>query len=475
MRVASAGSGWAVPVCAGILVFLLGAHPEDDRVPRLMVQAQSAARHGLHGESLEDLEAMLAFDPALAALHLPAAELALRAGQPERALTHLDAADHLLPADDLRSCKRMEAMLQAGDWTSAETLWSTSQGVCQGDAALIHHWVEDLWDRNAYLEASGFLDALQASTASTDVTSLDLRRAALADVVFRPERAASSLRRALAALSGPDPLLAALAELDQPSQGTTMAPYYASVGGALANAEEWGLAREALQRALAEEPNLAVARAYLGMAIQRMGEPGWGQILAALLTDPSSSAVWTIVGDYRLERGDATESLHAYQQAARLDSNNAAAAAGMGAALATMGRIDEAIEAYTHATELAPSDPRFWMLLSRLSLRLDFDVHSVGLPAARNAVAQEPENPSAWAALGYAHVLAGEPRLGLRLILTSIDIGASDPETYYHLGLAYLALGDHPGAEAALEAAVELDPQGPIGEIARRTLEALRP
>ncbi len=254
-----------------------------------------------------------------------------------------------------------------------------------------------------------------------------------------------------------------------------MASYYAVVGVLLANSEEWGSARESLQLALGEEPRLAVARAYLGVSIERLGEPGWPQIFAALLTDPTSSAVWTIVGDYRLGRGDTAGSLRAYQQAERLDPQNAAAVAGKGAALASAGRMGEAIAAYAHATELAPDDPRFWALLSRLSLRLDFDVLAVGLPAARNAVTQDPADPSALATLGYAHIISGEPLLGRRLILRSIALGTPGPEAYYHLGLAYIALGDKVGAELALEAAVALDPQGPIAEVAARTLEALRP
>ena len=230
-----------------------------------------------------------------------------------------------------------------------------------------------------------------------------------------------------------------------------------------------------MQAALTDQPNLAIARAYLGMAIERLGEDGWPQIWGAVLTDPSSSAVWTVLGGFWLEHNDVERALSAYEQAERLDPSNAAAAAGLGGALTVAGRVNEAAEAYLRAARNGQEDPSFWILLARFSLAWDFDVPSVGLPAARNAVAMSTSNPEALAALGYAHVLAGEPLLGRRLLIRALDLSPIDPQAYYHLGLAYLALGDAPGARHPLQQAHALDPDGPVGILAQRTLDRLAP
>jgi tetratricopeptide (TPR) repeat protein len=323
-----------------------------------------------------------------------------------------------------------------------------------------------------YQEALAVLDTLKAAGGATVI---EMRRLALADAVFRPASAAAALRQALAGTSAPDSLLEALAELEAPPDGESPAPYYASVGGELARHGEWGLAQQALQLALAEQPNLAIARAYLGMAIERLGGDGWPQIWGAVLTDPSSSAVWTVLGGFSLEHDDVERALSAYQQAERLDPSNAAAAAGLGGALTAAGRVNEAADAYLRAAQNAKEDPSFWILLARFSLNWDFDVLSVGLPAARNAVAISTLSPEALASLGYAHVLAGEPLLGRRFLIRAVDLSSVDPQVYYQLGLAYLALGDAAGARLPLQQAYDLDPDGPVGLLAQRTLENLGP
>jgi len=77
--------------------------------------------------------------------------------------------------------------------------------------------------------------------------------------------------------------------------------------------------------------------------------------------------------------------------------------------------------------------------------------------------------------LGYAQVLAGEPRLAIRLLRAAVDVSPYDPSPYYHLGLAYLTLEDGDRAAQALRSAVRLDPDGPIGALAERVLGNLSP
>jgi hypothetical protein len=59
-------------------------------------------------------------------------------------------------------------------------------------------------------------------------------------------------------------------------------------------------------------------------------------------------------------------------------------------------------------------------------------------------------------------------------LLRSISLGGSDPEVYYQLGLAWIALGDNQASIPALRMAANLDPTGPIGQLAQRTLDAIQ-
>ena len=472
MRVAESVSRWALPAFGAIVILLLGLHPEADVVPVRINLAQAAVRRGLPEEALSELEAALEFEPALAALHPAAAELALLSERPVRALSHLDAADVLLPPDPERLCLRIEALHMQGDFSAAALLGSTEGSSCRAALAFLHRWVDRLWEARRYQEALSPLDGLEVAG---ELTSLEMRQLALASAVFRPGAAEAALRQALAGASAADSLLEALAEIKLPQDPESTAPYYARVGGELARHGEWGLAQAGLQAALAEQPNLAIARAYLGMAIEELGGDGYPQIWGAVLTDPSSSAAWTVLGWFWLERDDVERALSAYEQAERLDPGNPAAAAGLGGALTAAGRINEAAEAYLRAARNSKENPSFWILLARFSLAWDFDVVSVGLPAARNAVAISASDPEALASLGYGHVLAGEPLLGRRLLIRALGLSPSDPRAHYQLGLAYLALGDSAGARPPLERAHDLDPDGSVGLLAQRTLENLAP
>lgn len=471
MRAALAPSGWLIPLSAGLVILLLGPQPGDSQVPLRLREAQSAVYRNAAADALSDLEVVLAREPALGSLHPAAAALALRAGDADKAWAHLDAADATLPADPSRSCLRIETRLEQGDLASAADAWRSSGTTCDDRLAMMQALGDRLWESGDFSAAVELLDRIDSLGAASVE---DLRRIAIADSISDPASAASALRRALAANPRTDSLLVALAEVPSPLPSESKANYFATIGGLLARYDEWGLARNALDSALWEDPDLPIARAYLGISLERTGEEGWPDIWGAILSDPTSSPTWTVLGTYWLDKGDAARSLRAYQQAERLDPSNAAAVAGQGAALAATGRVSEAIDAYLHATRLDPSSLDLWRLLAQSSLRQSYQPRAIGLPAARNA-ADSSSDPRALSLLGYAHVVAGDPLLGRRLLLESIALSQFEPEPYYQLGLAYLALDDAQGAKPALQQAVNLDPGGTVGLLAQRTLESLSP
>jgi tetratricopeptide (TPR) repeat protein len=468
MRASSSSAGWLAAACASALVFLLGPHAGDRVTPGLLHRAVISAQSGLHGIAVDHLEAAMAIDPALASLHTAAATLAVRAGDAQRAMDHLQ----IIRIEDPEACDRIGTDSVGSMPTEAPFGEGTIASACAVEVAITSLVAGQYWNSGEFEKAYALLEPL---AESRQATSDQLRLRALGATLYDHEAVASSLRAALAAGPVPDPLLQDLAELAPPTDAKELPAYYARLGGQMATHGEWRLARAALEAALALQPNLADARAFLGTAKERLGQSGYREIWGAVLSDPSSSVSWTLLGDYWLDHGEVERSLEALRHARRLDPTNAAAAASLGSALAANGDINEASEAYLQAADLDPNRPDFWLLVATLSVSREHAVETLGLPAARNAATLDPANASALGLLGYAHVAAGEPVLGVRLLRRAIELSPREPSAYYRLGLAYLALQDPARASVALEAALALDPTGEIGALSSRVLGNIAP
>jgi tetratricopeptide (TPR) repeat protein len=406
--------------------------------------------------ALANLEAAMAFDPALGSLDAEAADLALRAGDIEAASRHIDSMEASRP-DVAADCRQAPA---------------AGEPFCDAKASLRSALADRAW------QAADFPTAYSHWTelAAVDLASPDqLRRRALVAAVYDVPSSRMALRDALAALPSPDPVLVDLASLAQPSKPEELAPFHAQVGGILAMAGEWRLARVALTAAVEAQPNLAIARAYLGMALERSGEDGYDQIWGAVLVDSSSSVTWTVLGTYWLDRGFPDRALPVLRHARELDPENPAPMAAIGAALVMRGDIDAAAEAYFQAATASPADPEFWSLLATLSLEWDHAVPEMGLPAARNYAALSDLSPESLDLLGYAHLLAGDPRMAIRLLRDSVEASPLEARAHYHLGLAYLDRQEPDHALDSLRTSARLDPGGRVGTLAERVIDSVAP
>jgi Flp pilus assembly protein TadD len=161
--------------------------------------------------------------------------------------------------------------------------------------------------------------------------------------------------------------------------------------------------------------------------------------------------------------------------ASRLDPTNPAVNAELGSVYAALGDTRSAIAAYRQATDLAPKDPRFWKLLAQYSLMNEIEVPTLGLPAARNAVVLNPNDPVSLDSLGYAHFLIGNFRMSERLLWHAVNLAPRRADIQYHIGLLRYAQGEDHKARAAFSMTILLDPGGAIGQLAARILTNIRP
>jgi tetratricopeptide (TPR) repeat protein len=249
----------------------------------------------------------------------------------------------------------------------------------------------------------------------------------------------------------------------------------AQVGQTLARNSEWQAAAWAFQNALNLNPEYVEVEAYLGLVLDRSGGDGYPHLRNAVEAAEMAPLPHIFLALHWQIQGDVDRAREELELAAQLDPSNPVVAAELGAAYAAIGEFPAAISAYQLATEYAPEEPNFWMLLAQFSLNHEIEVGSLGLPAARNAMVLDPNLAPALDALAYGHFLEGDFYLAERLISRAIQVQPRRALTQYHLGLISQAKGKIERATRALEFAILLDKEGGVAQLAERALNRIRP
>jgi Flp pilus assembly protein TadD len=388
--------------------------------------AQTASEHSQYAKALAAYEDILLFCPLLTSLHVSAAQNALAAGKPEKALEHLEAANSHNPADHSLACLRANTLLAQGNLQGAKQIWQEAKTECPGTLSNL---------RNL-----GMLTATQS-----------------------PEQALAHLRLADDLYPEGSPIACDLIQTIEDSRVTNQPAFtLAQVGQAFTRYEEWQFSKWAFRKALDLESTYIEALAYLGLVLDLSGEDGLETLNAAASAAPN-------------EHNQPEQALHALEKAANLAPDDPTVAALLGDAYADLGDYQSARSAYLRATELSPQEPKFWLILANYSLDHKIEIETLGLPAARNAVALDPIDPASKDALGYAYYLLGNFPLAERILHQSIELDPQRAITQYHLGLLRLAQDDFPGAYSAFQTAILLDPDGLAGTLSARTLAHLEP
>ena len=458
-----------IAVIVAVFVAALGPRPRATGPDQELGRAIVAAQSGHPDDALRSIERVLEFEPALASLHTSAARLAIDVGSSENALDHLRAARAAGMAGPSADCLELQALLlgepslEASPFMAEDCVVPRDTMQRRVDALLLEgqgtaaqetlgNWLrthpEDL---NAWEDLAGL--ALSSDPGSARPVVLE---------ALQNHPSGSRL------LDGLVPLLP-----DSTVEGLS-AEISARVGELYAAKGRWAVAAQAWSDALAAQPSFPQALAYLGTAHSRLGLDGITSLRRAAAEAPEDPIIRNLLGQALLAAGDYEGGQREIAYARQLDPDNPAIAATHGLAQASAGDYQGAAAEYLRAAELAPESADFWLLLANFSLQYDYEVTSLGMAAARNAVALDPLEASALSALGYAWHVAGDSPLAARLLLRSLHLDSADALTWYRYGLVALDRGRLEDAEPALAAAVVLDPGGPIGTLAERSLQAIR-
>ena len=249
-----------------------------------------------------------------------------------------------------------------------------------------------------------------------------------------------------------------------------------SAGRALAALNEWQLACQAFQQAIAARPDYAEAWAFLGEASQHLEGSELEftplELLEkALALDPNSLSANSLLGLYWRRQGDHEQALKYYQSAVELEPNNPILRVDLGNALAYTGTFEAALEAFHQAIELAPQDPASYRYLATFSLSYEYQVRQIALPAARQALSLDPDDPASLVTMGQVLTLLGDLATAERYLNSAVQADPNYAPAHLQLGLVYILRGDRQAAFSRWALVQKLAPGTPAADHAQRLLQ----
>jgi tetratricopeptide (TPR) repeat protein len=223
------------------------------------------------------------------------------------------------------------------------------------------------------------------------------------------------------------------------------------IGRGLGLAGEWELARTAFEQAAQENEKNAEAWAWLAEANQQTaGNDALVLLDRALHLDPASSTVHSLRGLYFQRTGNYRDALTEFQSAARLDMENPSLFVSLGDAYAMTGDLIRGLQAYQYATELAPEDATYWLLLASFCAENNINLSDVGIPAAQKAVVLSQEAPETLGVLGWTLLLGGRFPEAEQILLRALEADPQNASAHFHLGVVYLQKNERAQAYAQL-------------------------
>jgi tetratricopeptide (TPR) repeat protein len=448
-----------------------------DPIPAPIHLAAQTATQALQGgspaaavEPLETLDALLPAQPGIRRLLI---QTALAGGNADLALSTLQSSGSLdLSSADL-ACLRVQVDLRLGREQDALAALQSTDRICPEASAAGIELARSLLLAGKRDQAASWVGQL---TLKGNLDPAGLLRAGVIQVVLDPNGASPALRAADERMPGGSALAQdLLRDLRETPPGADPATSFARIGQTLARHGQWPEASVAFEAADRSRPGDANVLTYLGLSRDNAGGDGLTALQEAVRLEPQSSLAHASLAQHDRLHGQFEAARAELELAATLDPGNPAIAAELGATYAELGQLPSAAAAYRQATGLAPNDPGFWRLLAQFSLDHESDVELTGLPAARNALALSPSDPATCDLLGYAYFLLGDLVMADRFLLRSVQMDPLAATTQFHLGLLRLGQGQPQRARAALGLAAELDPTGPVGVRAARSLQSISP
>jgi len=465
-----------------VLVPLLGISPRDHRVEAALQRARIASARGEFDAASRALAAAANLSPQRPDLWEGAGLYAFDNGDPQSAVDYLERARLASSSGKGLSARGWlvlgDSYQQLGSLEKAIPAWQLSLGSGGDSSQLYPRLVAAYIERNESSKAYAILEKPAVQRPENARLYFDL---ALLSLAQEPDKTLPLLETATRLDASFNPAYQAVRRsLISARQGENAAYTFLAAGRSLASLERWDLAVEAFRKAVAARPDYAEAWAYLGEALQhtsagadlsKQAGTGWAELNQALTLAPESLSARLFTSLYWARRQDYPQALAALQAAIELEPQNPVLYSELGNLLASSGDLLAAYQSFQHAIQLAPKDAAELRQLVAFCLTYDFEVQEVGLPAARQAIVLDPDEPANQDAMAQVLIKLEDELNAERFLLRAIQLDPAYAPARLHLGALYLLRGEKAAAAAELSLARSLAPGTSIAIQAERLLE----
>lgn len=467
-----------------LLIVLIGLAPRAYQVTQNLQLAQRAAENDSPALAADHLAEAAKRQPWRFDLWELAGHYALMAGEPTRAIGFLNKVETDSPGEltlhgqlDLG-----EAYYQINEPETAQSVWvkaiqtfGPSQEVSTRLAQL-------------YREAGDYEAAIEVLEQLSETLPKDAELHFQLALLYAADGSVEAAQKALDRAAELDPELGEAAKdlqgnlaLARRQEDPAYAPLLICQG--LAALEKWSLAAKACKESIQQFPEYAEAWAYLGLAYYQLaaqrdisvGSDGLAELETALELDPNSLAANSLLAIYWMGNESYDLALEYIEKAIELAPERADLRIDQGTLLALSGDLPAAFEAYMIAIEQAPYRTDYIRHLIDFSLKYDYQVEQIALPAARRAVNMAPDDPANLDQMAQVMIQLGDLSSAERFALRALEIEPDYSPAYLHLGMIYLLRSDRAAALEALNTAVSLDADSPIASQANRLIETYFP
>jgi tetratricopeptide (TPR) repeat protein len=363
-----------------------------------------------------------------------------------------------------------------GDFEKAEVSLRRSVALNPSDNEVYYNLGATLARLGKAREAVGFLEKSLALNPASSSTRFQLatvlrslgeqERAAKIYGEFREMKKADANQNILAArgneanalMESGAPLRAAavyrgMLKLD-PANGQT----WYNLSLALSKAGDRGGQREALEKAGAADPGLALVQNDLGLLdfTDRRANDAEQHFLQALRLDPQLAQAQGNLAVLRVQQNRMDDAEKLLREAIENDPNYVHAYLNLGLVLAQQDRFREAEAPLERALALAPDDVRILTALGRVQSRNGKSEQAIAL--LRKASARNPRNVEAHLDLGVALADGFDLNGALQEFSEAVRLAPGSAAAHYNLGRALLDQQQYERAETELEAATRLTP-----------------
>jgi len=456
-----------------VLIPLFGLAPRPHKLSVLIKQVEIGLSTGNFTQAAYNLAAIAEIAPAYTGLWEQAGFAALRSGN------YQEAADYFDQAQQQRSLSRAgqealaEAYLHLGQGERAESIWSELVQTGAGTADVHKQLLSVHLSRKDFTAAIDDLRHLVAlhpdqadyrydlglllSTQQPDIAMPYLSQAAELDPSYR--RQVDVVRKGI--LRGQQEGVESYALVES--------------GRSLASLGEWELAATAFEGATVLRPDYADAWAFLGEARQHLTEPdtatvGLDELQQALALAPTSLTANTLMALYWQRRSKFDLALEHLQTIRKEYPSNPAITAEVGSTLAMQGELSAAHDTYQQVVELTSEDPFYLSQMANFSVQYEYFAREVGLPAARKAVLQSPDDPYVLDTMGQVLFLLGDVNTAERYFNQALVRDPNYPSAHIHMGLSKILQGESTAAQQHWDYVISLDPASADAEQASRLI-----